>query len=65
MSLKAEEAQSPPDHRPGPSSLAAALGIAAGNYELATATAIQAGLASFTNTPASETMSLINGSGAE
>ena len=42
----------------------AALGNSAGNYELPTASAIQAGLASFTNTPASETMSLINGSGA-
>jgi len=43
----------------------AALGNSAGNYELPTASAIQAGLASFTNTPASETMSLINGSGAD
>ena len=43
----------------------AALGNSAGNYELPTATAIQAGLASFTNTPASETMSLINGSGPD
>ena len=41
----------------------AALGNSAGNYELPTASAIQAGLASFTNTPASETMSLINGPG--
>jgi phosphate transport system substrate-binding protein len=42
----------------------AALGNSAGSYELPTASAIQAGLASFTNTPASEAMSLINGSGA-
>jgi phosphate transport system substrate-binding protein len=42
----------------------AALGNSAGHYELPTASAIQAGLASFTNTPANETMSLINGSGA-
>jgi len=42
----------------------AALGNSAGNYELPTASAIQAGLASFTNTPANETMSLVNGSGA-
>jgi phosphate transport system substrate-binding protein len=41
-----------------------ALGNAAGDYVLPTASAIQAGLASFTNTPANETISLINGSGA-
>ena len=41
-----------------------ALGNSAGNYVLPTASTIQAGLASFTNTPASETISLINGSGA-
>ena len=41
-----------------------ALGNSAGNYVLPTASAIQAGLASFTNTPANETISLINGSGA-
>jgi phosphate transport system substrate-binding protein len=43
----------------------AALGNSAGNYELPTASAIQAGLEGFTNTPANETMSLINGSGAQ
>jgi ABC-type phosphate transport system substrate-binding protein len=43
----------------------AALGNSAGNYVLPTASTIQAGLASFTNTPANETMSLINGSGAQ
>jgi phosphate transport system substrate-binding protein len=43
----------------------AALGNSAGNYELPTPNTIQAGLASFTNTPANETMSLINGAGAE
>jgi len=43
----------------------AALGNSAGNYKLPTANAIQAGLASFTNTPANETMSLINGSGPD
>jgi len=42
-----------------------ALGNSAGNYVLPTATAIQAGLASFTNTPANETISLINGSGGQ
>jgi phosphate transport system substrate-binding protein len=42
----------------------AALGNSAGHYEVPTASTIQAGLASFTNTPANETMSLINGSGA-
>jgi phosphate transport system substrate-binding protein len=41
-----------------------ALGNSAGNYVLPAASAIQAGLASFTNTPANETISLINGSGA-
>jgi len=41
-----------------------ALGNSAGNYVLPTASTIQAGLASFTNTPANETISLINGSGA-
>jgi phosphate transport system substrate-binding protein len=40
-----------------------ALGNAAGNYVLPTASSVQAGLASFTNTPANETISLINGSG--
>jgi phosphate transport system substrate-binding protein len=43
----------------------AALGNSAGNYELPAAGTIQAGLASFTNTPANETMSLVNGSGAD
>jgi len=43
----------------------AALGNSAGNFMLPTASTIQAGLASFTNTPANETMSLINGSGAD
>jgi phosphate transport system substrate-binding protein len=43
----------------------AALGNSAGNFKLPTASTIQAGLASFTNTPANETMSLINGSGAD
>ena len=43
----------------------AALGNSAGNFELPTASTIQAGLTSFTNTPANETMSLINGSGAD
>ncbi len=42
-----------------------ALGSSAGNYVLPTASAIQAALASFTNTPADETISLINGSGAD
>ena len=82
LSLAAEEAQPPPDRRPGRSPLAVAaligtsyaylspaerevaLGNSAGNYVLPTASAIQAGLASFTNTPANETISLINGSGA-
>jgi phosphate transport system substrate-binding protein len=40
----------------------AALGNSSGNYELPTASAIDAGLASFTNTPANEAISLINGS---
>ena len=43
----------------------AALGNSAGNYELPAASTIQAGLASFTNTPANETMSLVNGAGAD
>ena len=43
----------------------AALGNSAGDYVLPTASTIQAGLASFTNTPANETMSLVNGSGAD
>jgi phosphate transport system substrate-binding protein len=42
-----------------------ALGNSAGDYLLPTATTIQAGLASFTNTPPNETISLVNGSGAE
>jgi phosphate transport system substrate-binding protein len=41
-----------------------ALGNSAGDYVLPTASAIQAGLASFTNTPGNETISLVNGSGA-
>jgi phosphate transport system substrate-binding protein len=41
-----------------------ALGNSAGDYLLPTATTIQAGLASFTNTPPNETISLVNGSGA-
>jgi phosphate transport system substrate-binding protein len=43
----------------------AAVGNSAGNYVLPTASTIQAGLASFTNTPPNETISLVNGSGAE
>jgi len=43
----------------------AALGNSAGSFVLPTARAIQAALASFTNTPASETISLINGSAAQ
>ncbi|HEX5301152.1 MAG TPA: phosphate ABC transporter substrate-binding protein PstS [Streptosporangiaceae bacterium] len=43
----------------------AALGNAAGGYVLPAAGAIRAALASFTNTPASETISLVNGSGAQ
>jgi len=42
-----------------------ALGNSAGNYVLPTADTIQAALASFTNTPANETISLINGSAAQ
>ena len=42
-----------------------ALGNSSGNYVLPSATTIQAGLASFTNTPANETISLINGSGGQ
>ena len=42
-----------------------ALGNSAGNYLLPTASAIQAALASFTNTPANEAISLINGSAAQ
>jgi phosphate transport system substrate-binding protein len=42
-----------------------ALGNSAGNYVLPSATTIQAGLASFTNTPPNETISLINGSGGQ
>ena len=41
----------------------AALGNAAGNYELPDASTIDAGLAGFTSTPANEAISLINGSG--
>ena len=43
----------------------AALGNSAGNYVLPSAGTIQAGLASFTNTPANETMSLVDGSGPQ
>ena len=43
----------------------AALGNSAGGYVLPAAGAIRAALASFTNTPASETISLVNGSGAQ
>ena len=43
----------------------AALGNSAGRFVLPTARAIQAALASFTNTPASETISLINGPAAQ
>lgn len=42
-----------------------ALGNSTGNYVLPTASAIQAGLASFTNTPANETISLIDGPAAQ
>jgi phosphate transport system substrate-binding protein len=42
-----------------------ALGNSSGNYLLPSATTIQAGLASFTNTPPNETISLINGSGGQ
>jgi len=40
----------------------AALGNSSGNFVLPTSDAIQAALGSFTNTPANETISLINGS---
>ena len=43
----------------------AALGNSAGGYVLPAAGTIQAALASFTNTPASETISLVNGSGPQ
>jgi phosphate transport system substrate-binding protein len=43
----------------------AALGNSAGRFVLPTARAIQAALSSFTNTPASETISLINGSAVQ
>jgi phosphate transport system substrate-binding protein len=43
----------------------ATLGNSAGNYVLPTAGTIQAGLASFTNTPDNGTISLINGSAAQ
>jgi phosphate transport system substrate-binding protein len=43
----------------------AALGNSAGNYVLPAASTIQAALASFTNTPANEAISLINGSAAQ
>ena len=43
----------------------AALGNSSGNFVLPTARAIQAALASFTSTPASETISLVNGSAAQ
>jgi phosphate transport system substrate-binding protein len=43
----------------------AALGNSAGGYVLPAAGTIRAALASFTNTPASETISLVNGSGAQ
>jgi phosphate transport system substrate-binding protein len=42
-----------------------ALGNSAGNYVLPSADTIQAALASFTNTPVNETISLINGSAAQ
>ena len=42
-----------------------ALGNSAGNYVLPTASTIQAALASFTNTPNNETISLINGSATQ
>ena len=41
----------------------AALGNSSGQYLLPTAAAVDAALASFTNTPAGEAISLINGSG--
>jgi phosphate transport system substrate-binding protein len=43
----------------------AALGNSAGDYLLPAAGTIKAALASFTNTPASETISLVNGAGAQ
>jgi len=43
----------------------AALGNSSGNFVLPAARAIQAALASFTNTPASEIISLINGAAAQ
>jgi len=43
----------------------AALGNSAGGYVLPAAGTIRAALASFTNTPASETISLVNGAGAQ
>src|SRR5438876_7879385 len=43
----------------------AALGNSSGNFVLPAARAIQAALGSFTNTPASETISLINGAAAQ
>jgi len=43
----------------------AALGNTAGRFVLPSARSIQAALSSFTNTPASETISLINGSAAQ
>jgi phosphate transport system substrate-binding protein len=43
----------------------AALGNSSGNFELPTTSSIDAGLASFTNTPANEAISLINGSEAQ
>ena len=43
----------------------AALGNSSGNFVLPTARAIQAALASFTSTPASETISLVNGSATQ
>jgi phosphate transport system substrate-binding protein len=43
----------------------AALGNSAGGYVLPAAATIRAALASFTNTPASETISLVNGAGAQ
>jgi hypothetical protein len=52
LSLAPQEAQPPPDRRRGRSPLAAAALVGV-SY-----------LASFTNTPANETISLINGSGA-
>ncbi len=42
-----------------------ALGNSSGHYVLPTASTIQAGLASFINTPPNETISLVNGSGAQ